>query len=84
MSMGLSRQEYWSELPFSLPGDLSYLGIKPASSKCHALKADSFMLEPLGKPHKIYIIYMCIHIYTHTHTHTHTHMYKVFRISSDI
>ena len=28
-SMGFSRQEYWSGLPFPSPGDLSDPGIKP-------------------------------------------------------
>ena len=31
LSMGFSRQEYWSGLPFPLPGDLPNPGIKPAS-----------------------------------------------------
>ena len=31
LSMGFSRQEYWSGLPFPLPGDLPNSGIKPAS-----------------------------------------------------
>ena len=31
LSMGISRQEYWSGLPFPPPGDLPDLGIKPAS-----------------------------------------------------
>ena len=30
LSMGFSRQEYWSGLPFPSPGDLPYPGIKPA------------------------------------------------------
>ena len=30
-SMGFSRQEYWSGLPFPPPGDLPDLGIKPMS-----------------------------------------------------
>ena len=30
-SMGFSRQEYWSGLPFPSPGDLPDLGIKPGS-----------------------------------------------------
>ena len=30
-SMGFSRQEYWSGLPFPSPGDLPYLGIEPES-----------------------------------------------------
>ena len=36
--MGFSRQGYWSELPFSSPGDLPDAGIKPRSL---ALKADT-------------------------------------------
>ena len=31
LSMGFSRQEYWSGLPFPPPGDLSNSGIKPTS-----------------------------------------------------
>ena len=30
-SMGFSRQEYWSGLPFPLPGDLPNSGIEPRS-----------------------------------------------------
>ena len=36
LSMGFSRQEYWSRLPFPLPGDLPNLGIKPSSRTCPA------------------------------------------------
>ena len=32
-SMGLSRQEYWSGLPFPAPGDFSNPGIKPSSPR---------------------------------------------------
>ena len=39
LSMGFSRQEHWSGLPFPFPGDLPDLGIKPRSL---ALQADSF------------------------------------------
>ena len=31
LSMEFSRQEYWSGLPFSPPGDLSNSGIEPVS-----------------------------------------------------
>ena len=31
LSMGFSRQNYWNELPFPSPGDLSYPEIKPES-----------------------------------------------------
>ena len=44
--MGVSRQEYWSGLPFPSPGDLPNLGIKPGS---HALEADALTSEPPGK-----------------------------------
>ena len=37
-SMGFSRQEYWSELPFPSPGDLPNPGIEPGSP---TLQADS-------------------------------------------
>ena len=31
LSMGFSRQDYWSGLPFPIPGDLLFPGIKPVS-----------------------------------------------------
>ena len=43
LSMGFSRQEYWSGLPCPPPGDLSNPGIKPGSP---ALQADSLSSEP--------------------------------------
>ena len=46
-SMGFSRQEYWSGLPFPSPGDLPGPGIEPGSP---ALEADALTSEPLGKP----------------------------------
>ena len=42
-SMGFSRQEYWSGLPFPSPGDLPDLGIKPRSP---AFQADTLTSEP--------------------------------------
>jgi len=47
MSMGFSRQEYWSGLPFPSPGDLPDPWIKPGSP---ALQADSLPSETSGKP----------------------------------
>ena len=44
-SMGLSRQEYWSGLPFPSPGDLPDPGIKPRSL---TLQADSLPLSHRG------------------------------------
>ena len=47
LSMGFSRQEYWSGLPCPFPVDLPNPGIKIVSP---ALQADSLLLEPPGKP----------------------------------
>ena len=46
LSMGFSRQEYWSGLSFPSPGDLPDPGIKPRSP---ALQANSLPSEPLEK-----------------------------------
>ena len=46
LSMGFSRQGYWSGLPFPSPGDLPDPGIKPRSP---ALQADTLPSEPPGK-----------------------------------
>ena len=42
-SMGLSRQEYWSGLPFLSPEDLPNPGMEPGSP---ALQADALLSEP--------------------------------------
>ena len=47
LSMGFSRQEYWSGLPFPSPGHLPDPGIEPRSP---ALQADALTSEPPGKP----------------------------------
>ena len=41
-SMGFSRQEYWSRLPFPPPGDLLDLGIEPPSLKSPELAGGFF------------------------------------------
>ena len=41
LSVGFSRQKYWSGLPFPSPGDLPDPGIEPGSA---ALEADAFNL----------------------------------------
>ena len=47
LSMGLSRQEYWSGLPCPPPGDPPKTGIEPRSP---TLQADSLPSELPGKP----------------------------------
>ena len=46
LSMGFSRQGYWSGLPFPSPGDLPHPGIEPRSP---TLQADALTSEPPGK-----------------------------------
>ena len=47
LSVGFSRQEYWSGFPFPSSEDLPDLGIVPGSP---ALQANSLHSEPPGKP----------------------------------
>ena len=42
LSMEFSRQEYWSGLPFSVPGDLSLPGIEPEAPESPALAGKFF------------------------------------------
>ena len=46
LSAEFSRQECWSGLPFSLPGDLPNSGTEP---RLPALQADFLLFEPPGK-----------------------------------
>ena len=50
LSVGFSRQEYWSGLPFPSPGDLLNPGIKLESRMSSALAGRVFTAEPPGKP----------------------------------
>ena len=47
LSLGFPRQEYWTELPFPVPGDLLDPATEPMSP---ALQVDFFTTEPPGKP----------------------------------
>ena len=49
LSMGFSRQEYWSGLPFSPPGDLPDPGLKPTSPLLLHWEA-GFTTDGLGRP----------------------------------
>ena len=46
MSVGFSRQEYWSVLPFPSPGDLPNPGFNPWSP---ALQTDALPSKPPGR-----------------------------------
>jgi len=61
LSMGFSRQEYWSGLLFPSSGDLP--GIKPVSP---ALADGFFITEPPGKPSVLYG-FKISHVWAKTH-----------------
>ena len=51
LSMGFSRQEYWSGLPCPAPVDLPNPGIEPLSPLAPAFQADSLSLSDQGSRH---------------------------------
>ena len=53
LSMGFSRQEYWSGLPFPSPGNLPNPGIKAMTPASSAWAGRFFTTEPHGKAIKI-------------------------------
>ena len=65
LSMGFSRQEYWSGLPFPPPWALPDSGSKP-SSICPALAGGFFTMETPGKPQHPALnkFYFCCHAMT--------------------
>ena len=75
LSMGFSRQEYWSRLPFSSPGDLSDPGIEPKSLASPALAGWILYhyitweaISYLCKWHltwEAFTVYSCKRAYTH-------------------
>ena len=49
-SMGFSRQEYWSGVPFPPPGDLPNPRMEPVSLGLPSLAGRFFSTEPSGEP----------------------------------
>ena len=52
LSMEFPRQEYWSGLPFTSPGDLPYPGFEPVSL---ALAGRFFNTEPCRQPPQFWL-----------------------------
>ena len=53
LSVGFSRKEYWSGLPFPSLGDLPDPGIEPTCHTSPALADGFFTTEPPGKPRHV-------------------------------
>ena len=47
MPMGFSRQEYWSGVPFPMPGDLSHPGVNTVALVSHTFFTTSVTWEAL-------------------------------------
>ena len=62
LSMGFSRQEYWSGLPFPTQGSFQTQGSNPHLSPVSPALAGRFLTT--APPTR-----MCAHTHTHTHTH---------------
>ena len=62
LSVGFSRQEYWSGLPFPFPGDLPHPGTEPMYP---ALAGKFFTTGPPGKP-RTYFFGFPSHLGHHT------------------
>ena len=65
-SMGFSRQEYWSGVPFPSPGDLPNPGIEPGSP---TLEADALTSEPPGNRY-----HNCVYLFVHRVERSQTHL----------
>ena len=66
LSMGFSRQEYWSGLPFPSPGDLPDPGMESGSP---SWQVASLPLSHLGSP------YACVHALYISMQHVYTQIY---------
>ena len=76
LSVGYSRQEYWSGLPFPSPGDLPNPGIEPRPP---ALQADSLPPELQGKPWSLLIRVLIPSqgLYTHNLITSQRHSFQI-------
>ena len=62
LSMGFSRQEYWSELLGSPPEDLPHQGMEPESLMSPGLAGRFFPTEPPRKLSDIKYIHSVVHL----------------------
>ena len=65
LSMGFSRQEHWTRLPFPSPGDFPDPGIKPVLLAIPSLQTDFLPLSHWGSLFYMYIfwyLFLCIYL----------------------
>ena len=62
LSMGLSRQESWSGLPFPPPGDLPHPGMEPTSPASSALAGGFFTTVQPEKPSYRHAVFLFLNL----------------------
>ena len=67
LSMGFTRQEYWSGLPCPPQGDRPHPWIEPMSLLSSSLQVDSLLLSHQGNPFLFYLLLICFHVFTCHH-----------------
>ena len=65
LSMGFSRQEHWSGLPFPSPWDLPDPGIEPVSPVSLALTSGFFTTRATWEAPSVYIYSLCFEFPSH-------------------
>ena len=63
LSMGFSKQEYWSGLPFPTPGDLPHPGTEHKSLASPTMTGRFFITASLRKPVLINLIFIIIFLF---------------------
>ena len=75
LSIGFSRQEYWSGLTCPPPGNLPNKGIKPASLTSPALAGRCFTTSATWEDYVCVCICMYVYIYTYIHMYVYIYIY---------
>ena len=78
---GISRQEYWSGLPFPFPGDFPDPEIKPGSPE---LQADSLLTELPGKPPRNLTVMKLKNCFSEYHSAFPAAMYEGYGCSTNL
>ena len=90
LSMGFSRQEYWSRLPFTSAGELPKSGIEPRSP---ALEAGALLTELCRKPNlktRMSCLYtleinpLWVPLFANIFSHSMGYIFILFRLSLDV
>ena len=83
LSMGFSRQEYWSGLPFPSPGDLPHPGIKPISLMSPALAGKFFTTSTTWEAFNnltifcfyFFLLYIIVILFSHLSIYIYIYLY---------